>query len=483
MSPAITLAALPSASIFGLPNPFRLIGQGISNFGLSLITPWVLDGTRSALQEVAHIINAATAPDVTSRWFTGEYWRVAALATMLTLPFIFAASLQALMRSEPALILKAIFGYLPLAMIGIGIATPVVMLLLSATDEMCGIVSATASTGGAAFLSSVAVKLGANFSLEGSAFFAVVVGLFTLFAALMLTLELLVREASVYIVVLMLPLAFAAMVWPARKVWAVRVVELLISLILAKFVIVSVLSLAGAALGSGDGVSPILTAMTLVMLSTLAPWALMRFLPFTEVAAAAAGGLRLEAQRPMQDGFRHGKALFEGSGGAADAITRHLAEHRTGRDSGPIADDTSTPTAADESRQLPVTASSGWPGDGPDSEESRGSSGPPGGSDGPSAGGGVGGGGGGGGGGTGSADGVSGDRPDAAAPAFAEAEPEPVRGSDPLRDQIDRISDERGPFDGYPGMLRDDLEDDGWEAAGNRHANLRTEDETGEHDG
>ena len=57
------------------------------------------------------------------------------------------------------------------------------------------------------------------------------------------------REAAVYVIVLMLPLAFAALVWPARRVWAVRAVELLVALILSKFAIVAVLALGGAALG------------------------------------------------------------------------------------------------------------------------------------------------------------------------------------------------------------------------------------------
>ena len=48
----------------------------------------------------------------------------------------------------------------------------------------------------------------------------------------------------------MLPLAFAALVWPARRIWAIRAVEVLVALILSKFVIVAVLSLGGAALGA-----------------------------------------------------------------------------------------------------------------------------------------------------------------------------------------------------------------------------------------
>ena len=74
-----------------------------------------------------------------------------------------------------------------------------------------------------------------------------------------------------------------------------RLVELLASLILSKFVIVAVLSLASAAFVSGTpGIGELLVAMSLILLSTFAPWALMRILPFTELASGAAGILRNE---------------------------------------------------------------------------------------------------------------------------------------------------------------------------------------------
>ena len=129
--------------------------------------------------------------------------------------------------------------------------------------------------------------------MQGSPFFAVVIGLFAVMAALALAVELLVRAAAVYVVVLMLPLAFAALIWPARRILAVRMVELLVSLILSKFVIVAVLSLAGSSLVKAS--SPALAAAfhaqwLLLLLSTLAPWTLMRILPFTELAGQGAAG-------------------------------------------------------------------------------------------------------------------------------------------------------------------------------------------------
>ncbi len=307
-----SLVGLPVASLTGLAgnlvgptpvgaNPVDALASGAriaAGIGLSAIESGMLDGAKGALQETARVISRTTAPRLRATWFSSTYWRVAGLAAVLTLPFLFAAAVQALIRSDPALLARSALGYLPMAMIGVSIAAPIAMLLLAVTDEMCSVIAGAGAAGGAHFLSQTAVEI-AGLSLAGSPFLGFAIGLLTLVAALALALEMLIREAAVYVVVLMLPLAFAGLVWPARRIWAVRLVELLIALILSKFVIVAVLSLAGAAYGASDvpSVTRLLTAMALVMLSTFAPWVMLRLLPFTELAAGAAGAIRAEAPR------------------------------------------------------------------------------------------------------------------------------------------------------------------------------------------
>lgn len=267
----------------------------VAGAGLDAISSWVLDGTKSALEQVARLISAATAPDLTGAWFSSTYWRVAGVAAVLTLPFLFAAMVQAVLRSDLTLVGSVVFVHLPLSALAVGAAAPLTTLLLAATDEMCSAVSGAAINGGAHFLDQAALSAGSVGAIDGSPFFAAMVGVFTVAAALMLMLELQIRAAAVYVVVLMLPLAFAAFVWPARRIWAVRLVELLASLILSKFVIVAVLSLAGSAFANGGhSVPSLLTAMSLVLLSIFAPWALLRILPFAELGAGAAGAMRHE---------------------------------------------------------------------------------------------------------------------------------------------------------------------------------------------
>jgi hypothetical protein len=107
----------------------------------------------------------------------------------------------------------------------------------------------------------------------------------------------LMREAAVYVVVLMLPLAFSALVWPARRVWAIRAVELLIALILSKFAIVAVLSLGGAAMDQVEhSITAPIIGLVLLMMAAFAPWALLRLIPLSELGASALESLRGHGQ-------------------------------------------------------------------------------------------------------------------------------------------------------------------------------------------
>jgi hypothetical protein len=258
---------------------------------------WVSDGAAFVLRETAHVLSQTTTPRLTSTWFSSAYWKVAGLAAMLTLPFIFAAAIQALIRSDLTLLVRAALGYLPLAMLAVAIAAPLTMLLLSASDELAAAVSSAGADQSVNFLDQAIAPLGTVGAVSGSPFLLFLLGLFTVAGALILWIELLMREAAVYVIVLMLPLAFAAFVWPARRIWALRSLEILLALILSKFAIVAVLSLGGVALGHSVHTSfaGMLAGAVLLALGAFTPWALLRLLPLAEVASGTAGALRDQA--------------------------------------------------------------------------------------------------------------------------------------------------------------------------------------------
>jgi hypothetical protein len=274
-----------------------LAASAATGIALAAIGTWVVGGAQGVLHDTAAALGTTTSPQLRSTWFSSTYWRMAAIAAVLTLPFLFAAAVQALIRSDLALLARAAFGYLPLAMLAIAIVAPLTMLLLAASDQMCTWISSAAGNASADFLTragAIVVGLG---TLAGSPFLAFLIGLFLIGAAFALWIELLLREAAVYVIVLMLPLAFAALVWPTRRIWAIRAVEILVALILSKFAIVAVLSLGGAAISAGAGqgdLAQLMAGAVLILLAAFSPWALLRLVPLAEVAAGAAGSLRGE---------------------------------------------------------------------------------------------------------------------------------------------------------------------------------------------
>ncbi len=284
---------------------------------LSAISSAVDGAAADALRLTGSLLSTTTSPGLLTTWFSATYWRVAALSAMLTLPFLFAAAIHALVRADIALLGRAAFGYLPLAAIGVTIAAPLTTLLLSATDEMCSVVAGAAGHDDGTALARAAAAVAGLATATSSPMLGFFIGLLAVVATIGLWVELLIRAAAVDVIVLLLPLFFAAMVWPARRVWAVRSIETLIALILSKFAIVAVLTLGGAAFGAeSSGLSSSLVGATLIILAVLSPWALLRLLPLHEVAAAAAGGL---SQTPRGVLRGAGGTVFEAVRGGAGA--------------------------------------------------------------------------------------------------------------------------------------------------------------------
>lgn len=267
------------------------------------LTVWVTGAAHAVLTATAAVIGGSTRPQLESSWFSASYWRMAAIGMLLTVPFLFAACVQGILRSDPSLIGRAALGYLPLAVLGTSIAAPLTTLLLSASDGLSTLIAGAAGEAPGAALAKLGASTGALAGVSGT-FIAFVVGFVTVAATLTLWVELLIRAAAVYVIVLMLPVVFAALVWPARRVWAIRSVETLVALILAKFAIVAVLSLGGAAIGHGViGPAAILVGVTLVMLAAFSPWALLRLLPLHEMAAGVEGlGPHLGRRMPALGG-------------------------------------------------------------------------------------------------------------------------------------------------------------------------------------
>jgi hypothetical protein len=288
------------------------IGHGI----FDQVTTWVAEGATWLIGRVVTEIGKTTTPDLTTIGFLAEYARMAEIAALLGTAMLLLALLEAVAQNSWAVLGRAVFVSLPLAFIGVSIAFAVVQMLIVATDAMShGVAVATqhhsehffktaigdlseagASAGGAATEGSGAGVKPAGEAAGGAAvplfvtFLAAIVGAF---AAFFVWIELVMRDAAVYVVALFLPLSLAAGISPRWSGVLRRSVELLVVIIGSKFVIVSIIALAAGLISEeGASVEHILAASALMLLACFAPFVLMKLVLSAEGAMSAAHARR-----------------------------------------------------------------------------------------------------------------------------------------------------------------------------------------------
>jgi hypothetical protein len=287
-----------------------LVGFG-ANSVLNALGSWVSDGATWLLRQIGSVMSTTTAIDLGASWFTSHYQIMVALAGVVIVPILLLGIMQSIYRQNGSALVRSVLVNVPLSILLTAVAVKLVQLGLAITDAMSAAIAQGAGLDSGHFLASVTVGLSVTSGNESSApaFVMFVGGLAVVFGALMVWVELLIRAAAVYVAVLFLPLALASLAWPAIAHWCRRLVDTLVALVLGKFVIVAVLSLAAGALAGGTasvpgggtgagaggsgpgspggGFAAVLGGAALLLLAAFAPWALFRLLPFLEAGAVS----------------------------------------------------------------------------------------------------------------------------------------------------------------------------------------------------
>ncbi len=309
-------------------------GRGI----LDLITTWVVETATQFVGSVARLLDTSTAPQLRSGWFLGQYGTMIALAAAFALPLLLATIIDGLVHGTVATMLRAAFLALPLAALGTAAAVPLVDAGLAITDWACVAISSGTSSDAATFLEGMIANLSELGGTGGDQFGAVAVpgfGLLLLsviavFAALVVWIELLLREQGIYLVTFFFPLTAATMIWPRVARWFSRGVRTLFALVISKFFVVAVISLAGAAMAQiaggdsdselapsaftvaaaevpdsepaeisvvdSDGFTVVISGVALLAMAMFAPWVCFNLL--SPIDGATAGMLEGAARRP-----------------------------------------------------------------------------------------------------------------------------------------------------------------------------------------
>ena len=305
----------------GVPKQLAGAVQKVVEYGantvLNGVSGWIASGAVFLVSRVADAIDKTTTPQVSSGWFTASYATLARIAFTLALPLLFFALARALFLRDLSELARSVLVYLPLSALLTGAAVAVTQMALVVTDGLSLQAAGLAGSQPHAFFAQAAkglVVLGAGGAASGSpALPGFVVALLALVAAIcafVLWLELILRGAAIYVVLVFLPLAFVCLIWPTTARLARRMVELLAALIASKLVIVTIIALAASALlhgGLGGSIEAALAGVVLMALAIWAPWTLMRLIPLMEAAVAhhapvssQARALTVERMRPAE---------------------------------------------------------------------------------------------------------------------------------------------------------------------------------------
>ena len=266
--------------------PVRAVAGG----AVDMITSWVADGAQWLLGKVVNFIHYSTSPDLGAEWFTERYRFMIGLAALVLAPILLIASIRAVMNQDLSQLLRSFFLYLPLAILGTFVAVFLTQALLTITDEMSAAVADGIAGDVSQIFDSVGRGLGTGGATPAAPSFAIFLGaLFLIIGSFFVWLELLIRSAAVTVSVFFLPLMLSALVWPATAKWTRRLVETLVALILSKFVIVAVISLATAALADpgGGGFGAVMGGAALMLMAAFSPMALLKLMPIAEGTAMA----------------------------------------------------------------------------------------------------------------------------------------------------------------------------------------------------
>ena len=266
--------------------PVRVVAGG----AVDVLTSWVADTAQWILGRVISFIDHSTTPTLDGDWFTERYRFMVGLAALALLPMLLIATIRAVMTQDISQLVRSFFVYLPVAILGTFIAVHLTQALLSITDSLSAAVARNVAGDVSEIFDSVSGTLSkaTGATAPATPSFAIFLGaLLLVIGSFFVWLELLIRSAAVTAAVFFLPMIIAGLVWPAAMRWTKRLIEILVALIVSKFVIVAVISLATAALadpGSG-GFGTVMGAAALMLMAAFSPFALLKLVPMVEGAS------------------------------------------------------------------------------------------------------------------------------------------------------------------------------------------------------
>lgn len=268
------------------------VGQAVANAIVSAFSRFVDSSASWILGHVLALATSTTTINLGSSWFIRRETLMVTLMALLLVPLLIAGTISAVAHQDLRRLARTWLVGLPASIVATTLVIGLTTTALQLADAMTSLVTSADSLDAYHVLTDVPGLPGLPPPVATSLCIIVLLG------ALAVWLELVVRSAAVYVAVFFLPLALAAMVWPAAAHMARRLIEGLAALVLMKFVIVATLSLGAAAVRSGNGVDQVAAGIAVLLIAAFAPYVLFRMVPVVE--AASIGHLAGLSRQPFR---------------------------------------------------------------------------------------------------------------------------------------------------------------------------------------
>jgi hypothetical protein len=338
------VSTLPAPAVAGQP-----VGATQSGGVLDQATSWMTDAATWITARIQGLISKTTTPELSADWYRSRFAAMAALGLGLSALVAMIALGSAALRRDPSALSATLVGMFR-AGLGTGLVLALTAMALGVADGIANVVAANGSGETAAkFWSDVAQAWGgANYAGFGSSAIAFLFATVQVLAGLAVWVELLARDAGIYVAVLFMPAALAASIWPRLRAWQSRLATLLFVLIALKPVVIVVLSLSGYAASSGGNVAQdsgvLVGAVVILVLAAFTPWALIALMTsggeahVTANDALATRGQATGTSGRVGGGLGHAGparlAITRGGARAGDRLHRAQMDGGAGRPSG-----------------------------------------------------------------------------------------------------------------------------------------------------
>ena len=284
----------------GVPDLIGEVAGRASSGAMHAVASAVTGAAAWLLRQLGPLVAGAGSPDFTVEWWAGQYRVLLALSVLVAACCLLLAILDALAKASLGGLGQALGVDVPVAAVTAGAAPVLVGYLIHVADWISDALGGDLAATTTRALASAAewfTAAGAATANPGVPIVAAMVAaLLATLGGVFVFLELLLRANAIYLVTALVPVLYAARIWPVCRPFSRKLTEVLVAIILAKPVVVLALALGSGAAGSLEGVGDAslrqfgqaLAGSGFLLLAALSPWAILALLPAVQEGVAAA---------------------------------------------------------------------------------------------------------------------------------------------------------------------------------------------------